>query len=216
MTERWRKRTRKSFGRIIVDFERWWPEAGGAELDAFRRLETLREVVEYAGFGRIPPGSKHSHMRRRNDERTLRPCQETLLAHLDDLQEAATFKDLHNTVARLIGYIWDAGSLTIYDMARWIGAWLGLEPKEIYLHQGTEEGAKAMGIQLGPKQSALHRTELPSEFWGLSCGQLEDLLCHYKDALRRAVDGEKVKFIKTGSEIPSTALHVLSTPSPRC
>ncbi|MFF8829213.1 hypothetical protein [Streptomyces sp. NPDC015131] len=191
MTQRPGVRACEGFLRIVADFESWWPGAGQAELDAFRALGTLREAVAFAGYGRVPPGRKHSHMRRRSDTRTLGPCRDGLLERLDDIREARTFEELHALVGGIVAGVPDAGPLTVYDMARWIGAWRGLEPKVVHLHSGTAQGVAALGIVLPQGRRTVGKYELPSEFWGLSCGQLEDLLCHYQDDLGRALRNEE-------------------------
>jgi hypothetical protein len=56
-----------------------------------------------------------------------------------------------------------------------------LEPDRIYLHAGTREGARALGLG----GTALSKSELPKAFHRLSPGEIEDCLCIYKDDLRR-------------------------------
>jgi len=57
-----------------------------------------------------------------------------------------------------------------------------LEPKQIYLHRGTRDGARALGIR--GRLSKLTVPDIPKDFARLSPGEIEDCLCIYKDRLR--------------------------------
>lgn len=203
------KRERKSYQRICTHFRTYWLPVIEAELDAFRCQDTFAAAVWNASFGRVPwpDGTrKHDHMRRRGDA-TLGACVVALMGRLPDLEahRGGTFdgeKGLHATVERLIGGIHDVAELTVYDMARWIGAYLRLEPELIYLHTGTRHGAAALGIEVSSSEKTLDKYRLPSEFWTLSCGYLEDLMCLYKEPLARAQAGEKVRMADLDAYLP--------------
>jgi hypothetical protein len=85
--------------------------------------------------------------------------------------------------------IWGIGELTVYDTTYRIGAYLRKAPGKVYLHAGTREGAKALGFD-GKRAFILPR-ELPTSFQKLNVYEIEDCLCIYKDALRRAAGGRK-------------------------
>lgn len=69
-----------------------------------------------------------------------------------------------------------------YDIAHRVGIFRKLEPEVVYLHAGTRQGAKELGI----RGKVVSRRELPAEFRSLSPSELEDLFCNYKDALAGA------------------------------
>jgi len=75
------------------------------------------------------------------------------------------------------------GELTVYDVSLRVGARFGLAPAEVYLHRGTREGAVALG--LNGRRNTIRVDELPVEFRVLQPRELEDLLCIYKEQLKR-------------------------------
>ncbi|MEO0269567.1 MAG: hypothetical protein ABIN73_07505 [candidate division WOR-3 bacterium] len=53
-------------------------------------------------------------------------------------------------------------------------------PDKVYLHAGTKEGAKNLGLNTKGKK-ALQINELPKELKDLSPIEIEDILCIYRD-----------------------------------
>jgi len=102
---------------------------------------------------------------------------------MDEIATAKTFDHLHNTIEKLVGNISGIGELYIYDTALRIGAKLGLEPDKIYLHRGTREGAKYLGLNFEKKY--LEITEVPAELRTLKPREIEDVLCIYKDQFKK-------------------------------
>lgn len=100
-----------------------------------------------------------------------------------NLARAHSFTDLYNRVESAVDHIAMIGPLTIYDIAHRIGAYLGLEPQEVYLHAGTLEGAQALGF----RSSMLRKGDLPRAFQRLSAAEIEDCLCIFKDDLKEAL-----------------------------
>jgi len=102
-----------------------------------------------------------------------------LLENLPALQGASSFDELFELVEALIRPIYGIGELAVYDTALRIGERLGLEPTKVYLHRGTREGAKALGLAY--RRKAIELAELPTELRSLPARELEDVLCIYKD-----------------------------------
>jgi len=100
-----------------------------------------------------------------------------------DLSEIASFDDLHERVESAIGRIKGIGPLTIYDIAHRLGVYLGVRPKDVYLHCGTREGAKALGLDYTAEKLAV--SDLPAPLHALQPDQIEDCLCIFKDDIRR-------------------------------
>ena len=80
-----------------------------------------------------------------------------------------------------IGGIHGIGELAVYDIACRIGAFLGLSPERVYLHAGTREGARALGL----RGASVRKMDLPRAFGRLSPGEIEDCLCIYNADIRR-------------------------------
>jgi hypothetical protein len=62
-----------------------------------------------------------------------------------------------------------------------IGAWLKLEPRQVFVHAGVRVGARALGFG---GRDRLDLQELPGPFRDLSAAEAEDCLCIFKDELR--------------------------------
>jgi hypothetical protein len=71
----------------------------------------------------------------------------------------------------------------IYDTAHRIGSKLRLSPECVYLHAGTAEGARFLGIDT--KEEFIPKVSLPIELQKLEPHEIEDLLCIYKEELRQ-------------------------------
>lgn len=99
------------------------------------------------------------------------------------MESAETFEQLHDRVASLRFKF--VGPLIVYDTAYRIGAKLGLEPRLVYLHCGTKDGALLLG--LGKGRLYLRPEELPPAFHSLQPYEIEDCLCIYKADIERIV-----------------------------
>ncbi|MEM1452301.1 MAG: hypothetical protein AAGI22_24555 [Planctomycetota bacterium] len=148
----------------------------------YARQRSLADAVDRAARGVLPSGKRHSHQYRIPGE-ALEEARERLLGA--DLRACRSFDALHSLVDSLIRDIHMVGALVVYDVSHRIGAHLGLAPERIYLHSGTRDGARALG--LGRGRDALDLDELPGEFGRLTPAEAEDCLCIYKEAIQRAM-----------------------------
>jgi hypothetical protein len=125
-------------------------------------------------------GKRHRHQRQHPD--ILDEAGRRLQARQKELEacRGRPFDELFEYVGDIIGSIEQIGRLAVYDIATRIGAYLGLTPEYIYLHRGTREGARALGLR-GKK---LSRDQLPPAFHTLTPAELENCLCNFKDELR--------------------------------
>lgn len=141
---------------------------------AIKLAAACTDVLIAEDTGRIV---RHSHQRR-IPRRCLRQAEKSLLAAESKLRASSNFNELHQQVSIAIkgGGI---GALTIYDVAHRIGAYLKLYPNLVYLHAGTAEGARHIGV----RDQAVAKNALPKEFRTLSPAEIEDCLCIYKDVL---------------------------------
>jgi hypothetical protein len=99
------------------------------------------------------------------------------------LQRAKSFDDLHDRVYRALEPIYGIGQLMVYDTALRVGAKLGMAPTRVYLHAGTRQGARALGMNWRAQHLAVR--EFPRELRELEAHEIEDCLCIFADDLAR-------------------------------
>jgi hypothetical protein len=99
---------------IVADYISRYQERAEKELRWFSIQRTLEEAVRISALAKSPSGKRLSHQRR-IPESVLRESYRNLLDGLSALQEAKSFKQLHSSVASMIGQIPGIGQLTVYD-----------------------------------------------------------------------------------------------------
>jgi hypothetical protein len=151
-----------------------------AELETFGAEPSLSSAVRRASFATTPDGKRYHHQRRLSTA-TLEALH--ALLRRAPLARCRSFHELHTMVRRVIGPVPGVGRLMIYDTALRIGAKLGLEPERVYLHAGTRDGARNLGLDW--RAESVEMKELPAELRRLKAHQVEDVLCIYKDRLMR-------------------------------
>ncbi len=149
------------------------------EMRWFATQSDLEKTVEVATLSVLPKGKRHPHQRR-IPQRSLAQAWKRLRA--EDLARPQCFDSLHQLIREKIGGIHGIGALTVYDVATRIGAYRGLKPGYVYLHAGTREGARALGLM--GKDGKVEVSLLPAPYRKLTPGQIEDCLCIYKDEIR--------------------------------
>jgi hypothetical protein len=145
----------------------------------------LPQAIEHA-CASIIGGSVHSHQQRPFGIWPNAPKQAAdLLKPLANQIGAATdFDCLHTVIRTKLAEVKWIKDLGYYDIARRIGEWFRpkLAPTEVYLHRGTREAAKAMGL---PVKDRLPVSVLPEGLRSLTPAQAEDALCIYRVPLAR-------------------------------
>jgi hypothetical protein len=155
---------------------------GARELRFFAIQRSFEDAVSKAALAQRPNGKRFNHQRR-IPKAALEEARRRLLGALRRLAKARSFDALFKIVEEEIGSIHKIGKLMIYDTALRIAAWRGLEPDVIYLHAGTREGARALGLDHRAATIALDA--IPRSLRRLSPREIEDVLCIYKDVFRR-------------------------------
>ncbi len=150
-------------------------QRAGRELRFFKAQRSLPDVVSRAAMCELPSGKRHPHQYRIPRE-SLEEARRRLLG--TDLAGCQSFDELHDRIEETIGDIHMVGPLVTYDIAHRIGAYIELEPTRVYLHSGTRDGARTLGLGRGRK--TLEVSELPRAFHRLSAAENEDCLCIYK------------------------------------
>jgi len=150
------------------------------ELNFYREQSSLRPVIERAALAINSKGKRQAHQRRLSRS-TLDEAQKLLLANIEPIERVKDFDELIHLIEVLLYSVTGIGELYIYDTSLRIGAWLKLFPEKIYLHAGTREGARALGISR--KAKTIEPGSLPIEFQKLEPYEIEDVLCIFKDIL---------------------------------
>jgi hypothetical protein len=173
-----------SFEAIVHHYIECRRECAAKELAYYAFQPSLEVTIELAALAKLENGKRHPHQYRIPKEALEEASEHLLRASLD---KCKSFDELHHTVNSKIRNINGIGRLTVYDTATRIGAYLKIKPQLIYLHQGTEVGAKAV-VNLKRKQKTLKTKDLPEPFQLLEPHEIEDCLCIYADELKQLKD----------------------------
>lgn len=103
--------------------------------------------------------------------------------NLSAFEDCKDFESIYKQVEEFAKRFRGIGKLTIYDTATCIGCPKKLYPEIIYIHCGTAEGAKALGIEdsIAKKEKFV---EVCKAFEKLEPIQIEEFLCIYKKRLK--------------------------------
>jgi len=168
----------------IVERYRWRERLKLIELlEYFEKLPSLDEAIEAAADGRKENGALHNHQRLL-EQPTVDDVRRVLLANRAVIGQVTNFEELFKLFNVLLTPVGGAGEMYIYDAALRIGAHLKKLPEHVYLHKGSRIGAEALGVAVA-RRVWIAIEELPDAFHILKAYELEDLLCIYKDHLRR-------------------------------
>jgi hypothetical protein len=171
--------TRNHFDAIIRRYRQRNLGKALRELQRFERM-SLKDAVLHAGLAEWFDERRNRWMRFDHQRRIPRSRLKAAAKRLRSvpLRNAKSFHDLFLMVESTIGDMPRIGELMIYDSALRIGANLGLEPMYVYLHRGTRDGARELGLNFRARW--LKRHELPPSFRLLPAWQVEDILCIFK------------------------------------
>jgi hypothetical protein len=151
-----------------------------SELDWFRKQSTLGDAITNAALAKNSEGKRYSHQRRLKRS-VLEQAKDILLGSELQIGKVTSFDELLSIIEDDVAGIKGIGELYVYDTALRIGAWLSIIPRKIYLHAGTRQGAKVLGID--HRARAIDISELPRELAKLAPHEIEDILCIFKDEL---------------------------------
>ena len=126
------------------------------ERDHYARLPTIAEAARQAALALTPEGKRHSHQTPfRVRQETLDAWAGQVLANLNWLTSSDTFDTLHDRLVSL--RFKGIGPLIVYDTAFRLAAKLRLEPRLVYLHRGTREGAVLLGFSKNRRNPGAER-----------------------------------------------------------
>ncbi len=180
---------RADLAAIVKDYRSRHRRVALAELEYFSSRASDEEAVSEAVLSRIN-GKKLSHQRRLPSA-VLAEASRRVLDNLEGLRVSQTFDELFEQIDAIVGTIVGIGDLAVYDFALRIGVRFGLAPDRVYLHAGTRDGARALGLDW--RRKTLELSELPVALRELTAREAEDVLCIYKSSLDngRPVDAER-------------------------
>ena len=168
----------QSLAAIVDAYIRDYRAHAQSEQDYWASHGDLNNTVRAAALSELSCGCRHGHQHR-IPRSVLQQAADKLTRA--GISSCTTFADIHDAVETSIGCIWGIGELTVYDIAVRIGAKRGLKPCRVYLHAGTREGARTLGLG----GYAIQKSAFPSEFSTLTPGEIEDCLCIFKADLQR-------------------------------
>ncbi len=170
----------KTLRDVVEDYVRVWQHRQGREGRWLARQPSIEAAIKTAAMAVSPSGKRLNHQRRIPLE-VLRAWTRSILRRKARIAQARRFSALYDLLNEAATDLYGIGPLTVYDTAVRIGAFLRLTPDYVYLHAGTRDGAKALGVGRGER---LKRSELPAAFHCLSPGDIEDCLCIYKRQIK--------------------------------
>jgi hypothetical protein len=172
----------QSLQQVVLHYRAERRDGSEKKLRWFAIQPTLEETLRKAGRAEGPRGRRLKHQRRVHAA-ALAELEQLLVTLQDQIRTQPDFEQLHALLYKEVSRIPGIGELTLYDTALRIGAKLGLRPQVVFLHAGTRDGAKALGLRA--KVSTLPVSDLPGALAELEAREAGDVLCIYKDDLAR-------------------------------
>lgn len=171
---------------IVDDYIRRYRASAQEELQWFRSQPDLETAVDVAARAVDHEGKRYSHQYKIRAD-SISSARQSLAKNLDRIKGAPNFGVLLRTLNEILGPTDGVAELYVYDCALRIGAFVGHLPKQIFLHAGTRDGARALGLKW--KERFLYISDLPDELRVLEPYEIEDVLCIYKDKFALALGG---------------------------
>jgi len=167
----------------------------GREFDRFSsrcNMPTLEVAIETAALSKDENGHIYSHQQRpwNRSPGDFRKAAKALVHAVKRIEACRSFDALLTVVEAVLKETFGESSnkeLFVYDVAFRIGAWRDVLPERVYLHRGTREGPKALGIETKGRR-AVPVAELPPQLHPLPPWQLEDILCIYRKRFPKQPD----------------------------
>jgi hypothetical protein len=170
----------RSLGIMVRHYIKFKRRCAQRELDSFS-AQPYESALERAAFAKHLDGKRFGHQRRLRKP-ALRKAAKELMRAAKKLRRSKSFDQLHNEVIEYLEGVRGLGELYYYDTSLRVGAWLHLMPRCVYLHRGTRDGARALGLDW--KADSLSPETFPKPFRVLEPREIEDFLCIYKKWFR--------------------------------
>ncbi len=176
-------RRSRILNQIVSDYRERFKKLEVNELAGVRSYADFSIMLSNVAFARRPDGRRYRHQNRlENTALTLAASR--LLKAEKELSVQTNFDNLLNRIESLVKSVHGIGELYVYDTALRISAFLDCPPEHVYIHNGTRDGARALGYAASCR--FVKKQDFPSEFHSLEAHEIEDVLCIFKDKLRMA------------------------------
>lgn len=158
-------------------------------------------AVERAVRARDAAGKHHNHQSKVDLQARIKlgaiivrgkkdMLQRVHAAKEDGLEWMTPFDAMHDWIDSVKPY--GIGPVTVYDVAVRIGAFLEVEPEQVYMHAGVRQGLKSLEAALGnhaagKRLAGAHKLKrvplylFPKPLRSMKADDVEDLLCTYRE-----------------------------------
>lgn len=170
--------TSKSLSALVRIYQRKHGPRIADYLGYFQKLESLDDAIRFACHGKDGVIHSHQHL---VGKLKLEQARKKLVQHTIEIESCDSFDELLKFVEDSTQNIYPFGTLAIYDTSLRLGAHLKLWPEVVYVHAGTKNGCRALGVKTTGGRVALDR--LPKAIRVLEPYQAEDFLCILDDQI---------------------------------
>lgn len=152
----------------------------------------LEDAIRVAALCINHENKRHPHQYR-IPQKSLDELYIYLRSRKRKIMESKNFDEVFSLVDS--ANIFMIGDLTKYDVAHRIGEYLGVHPDKVFIHSGTKTGAERLIGKI--KSRSLSINHLPKLFLesNLTCAEIEDILCIYKEKFRSEMFSNKTNNI---------------------
>jgi hypothetical protein len=179
---------------ILDDYDRGHRCNKQNEIGWFHDQPSLHQAIDRAARAVDARGRRYSHQYRIRRQSIVH-ARAALLAAEAQIARTTSFDDLLNVINGQLREVAGVGRLYRYDTAFRIGVNRGLFPTRVYLHAGTRDGARALGLAYN--KEALEMNEVPLDLRHRAPHEVEDIFCIYADVFRgNTISGERCLPIK--------------------
>jgi hypothetical protein len=168
--------------KIIKHYKKWRIENPDTWIENTINQSDLDSAISVAVFSINANGKRNPHQRRLKLDR-LQLFNETLKNRISDISKCSNFSELILIIEKF--KVKGIGELACYDVAIRIGCYLGIHPVFVYIHAGTRTGLRNL-MKGKVKDNYIKKEDLPEPFKSsdLTCHEIEDILCIYKDKFK--------------------------------
>ena len=168
----------QSLSTLVRIYQRKDGPKTAAYLAYFQTLESLDEAVRFACHGKDGKIHDHQHLVGKS---TLEEARKAIWKNAYKILACKSFEVLLKLVEDRTRTIDGFGVLAIYDTSLRLGAHRRIWPKVVYLHAGTKQGCKALGLTTS--SGTVEMNNFPEPMRVLEPYQVEDFLCIFKDQI---------------------------------